>query len=71
MSNNKHFTHPALGINVYKGNLDYFAELEKKAQDKINKEKRKEKIKFWIYATLYTATVGNLWFWAGLWHVTK
>ncbi len=38
MNNTKHYTHPALGINVYKDNMGYFAQMEKE-------EKRKQSIK--------------------------
>ncbi len=38
----KHYTHPALGINVYKDNMGYFAQMEKEAQAKLDAEKQKE-----------------------------
>ncbi len=66
---NKVYTHPYLGMNITKGNIAYFDELEKKAEKKYREEARKEKIKFWLKAILYIGTIGNLWFWAWLWHI--
>ncbi len=60
MNNTKHYTHPTLGINVYKGNVAYFDELEKKAQAQVNKDK----IKFALKVAALALTVFNPFFYA-------
>ncbi len=65
----KHYTHPALGINVYKDNMGYFAQMEKEAQAKL----KKQKIKNFIFNPLWLLpfVVFNLWFWAAVYHFFK
>ncbi len=64
MNNTKHYTHPTLGINVYKGNVAYFDELEKNAKERelLKDKKIKGKEIFnqlysgwltWNFATLF------------------
>lgn len=67
--NTKHYTHPALGINVYKDNLGYFAKMEKEAQAKLKKQKIKDF--FFDPKLILILTVFNLWFWAALYHFFK
>ncbi len=53
MNNTKHYTHPALGINVYKDNMGYFAKLEKEEQMK----NKASKISSWL-DNLFLVLVG-------------
>ncbi len=60
----KHYTHPALGINVYKDNMGYFAQMEKEAQAKLNAEKQKKKNNGFVDALFLWTLVLNPFSWA-------